>query len=305
MTREKALEIIGIDGDYTKDELKKKYHLLMQKTHPDVTKGHDYPYDAKDINVAYEYLLVHIGERLVTESGHEYSGHNDIKWNAPINEAAYTEREIYHNVEDAEGEVIGRAVIDSGKYMWTIDEDFDSFLASLYNCSKSIIAVDDERRNKDRSCDMFLQAEIAYLLVQQFVDAGLVMDMLGGSGKNREADNIYNVDASLEIENLYIDLEKGDILYPSRINRHRLYVKHVNGNEIGYISFKDDRLYYGIIPIIERRAVKVKMIISDSLVKRQGKRRYMNVDMSLKFLLENETKVIESINQKIDRLLNK
>lgn len=65
MTKKQALIIMGMDNNYTKEALKSKYHSLMLLTHPDAANDHSYPYEASDINVAYEYLLAHIGERLV------------------------------------------------------------------------------------------------------------------------------------------------------------------------------------------------------------------------------------------------
>ena len=53
---------MGMDNNYTKETLKSRYHSLMLLTHPDAAVAHDYPYEASDINVAYEYLLEHYGE---------------------------------------------------------------------------------------------------------------------------------------------------------------------------------------------------------------------------------------------------
>ena len=300
MTRELALKIMRVSQNYTKAELKSKYHSLMILTHPDAASEHDYPYEASDINVAYEYLLKHIGEKIDANSQKASRKKSPIKWNAPVNEAAYAPRDIYHNVEDEDGNVIGKAIIDSGKYIWIEDEDFSSFLSSLYNCSKSIISMHDETKDFDRSSDITLLSKLTYLLIQQFVDTSMILGLLTKADSN----NIYEVDAMLEITNPYVRLTDGATIYPARISEHRLYVKSQTGKEIGYLSFKDDRLYYGIIPIFERRACKIKMQVACATCKYLNHKKYVDVNLMLKLLDEDMTCVIESINAKIDKLLN-
>lgn len=300
MTREQALEIMRVGQNYTKSELKSKYHSLMILTHPDSAPDHDYPYEASDINVAYEYLLEHVGEKVAPHSDSTSYKSTTIKWNAPVNEGAYAPRDIYHNVEDEDGNIIGKATIDNGKYMWIKDEDFPSFLSSLYSCSKSIISVHDEVHDQDHSDDIALLAKLTYLLVQQFVDTSTILSLLTKANSS----NIYEVDAMLEITNPYVRLTDGVTVYPARISEHKLYVKSQTGKEIGYISFKDDRLYYGIIPIFERRACKVKMQVANATCKYLNRKKYVDVNMMIKLLEEDMTCVIESINHKIDRLLD-
>ena len=300
MTKKQALIIMGMDNNYTKEALKSKYHSLMLLTHPDAANDHSYPYEASDINVAYEYLLTHIGEKTSPKAKNTSHKSSTIKWNAPINDNAYASRDIYHNVEDEDGNIIGKATIDNGKYMWIEDEDFSSFLSSIYACSKSIISMHDEAHDQNHSDDMVLLAKLTYLLIQQFVDTSMILNKLTKTNNN----NIYEVDAMLEITNPYVRLTDGATIYPSRISEHRLYVKSGTGKEVGYISFKDDKLYYGIIPIFERRACQVKMQVANATGKYLNRKKYVDINMMLKLLEEDRTSVIESINDKIDRLLN-
>ena len=63
MNFERAIEILNLTFDYTSEDLKKNYHLLMRKYHPDANIGKSeedlkkLEEKAKEINEAYEFLL--------------------------------------------------------------------------------------------------------------------------------------------------------------------------------------------------------------------------------------------------------
>ena len=182
MTIKTALKILGLKAPYTEEDLKKTYRSLIVMTHPDSVKEHDYEYDASDINSAYEYLLSHKPSAIETEIQKTKTAQKKTNWNAEINNNAYLEREIYHEVEDGDGNVLGRVVIAKGKYTWCKDEDFSLFLLSIYNCSKKVISNYDEIAGRDRSLDIRLQGEIAYLLAQQYVDTKMILSMAENMG---------------------------------------------------------------------------------------------------------------------------
>lgn len=302
MTRQTALRILGIRSEYTVSELKKKYKELMLMTHPDMQKEAGYPYDASEINVAYEYLLKNQEYKEHRKEGNKKKKH----WNAPINSNAYAPRKIFHPVEDIDGMQIGLAVLDIGKYIWTKEEDFPLFLKSLYQCSKSIIASADEKNDRNRQNDITLLSEITYLLAGQFVDSDMVLKLLSkgkAQGEKSAEDDIYLIDAMLEMSHRHI-LRTGEILYPSKMSHHRLMVRNKRGEDLGYISFKDDRLYYGIIPMLEQRKALVKMIVHDNIIKRSNGKYYIHVDMQIKKYMKAESTALDSVNMRIDALLN-
>lgn len=160
MTKDKAFKILGLAGNSSLEDCKKRYRTLMLMTHPDMNEDHDYPYEASEINVAYEYLL--------------------------------------------------------------------------------------------------------HLAMDNAINGGA-----------------------------------------KQLTAHKLYVKNELGKEIGYISFKDDRLYYGIIPLLERRRALIKMVVKDARLRRLNQRKYMDVTMYLKLEQENREMMIDSINLKIDQLLER
>lgn len=300
MTNKKALKILGLKETYTEEELKKTYRSLMIMTHPDSANEYDYAYDASDINAAYEYLLKH-GE-IVHKKNQERKKKDKSQWNAVINNNAFYERDIYHEVEDADGNILDKVIIATGKYMWSKDEDFSLFLLSIYNCSKKIITDSDERTGRDRSQDIFLQGEIAYLLAQQYVNTSIILALTEDIGVDDDGLHMYKIKGMLERTDLRIKLTANEAIYPAAVQKHRLYVKSNNG-VVGYVSFKDDRLYYGIIPLFERKAVQVKMKLNgvkDSKYKKSG---LYDIEIIIKCLKEDETRMIEAINLKIEKLL--
>jgi len=55
---------------------------------------------------------------------------------------------------------------------------------------------------------------------------------------------------------------EGDYLFPAGIRDHRLYLKNAAGQELGYLSFRDDRIYYILIPLFEQRRVRVRIRVT-------------------------------------------
>ena len=59
----KAIKVLGLSSNFTEQELKKAYHNLMRKYHPDVnigeseTKRKELEEKAKEVNNAYDYLI--------------------------------------------------------------------------------------------------------------------------------------------------------------------------------------------------------------------------------------------------------
>lgn len=302
MTISKALTILGLDKTYTSEDLKKAYRALMILTHPDSGNNHCYAYEASDVNAAYEYLLKHKVEGKQDKS----KGDNKHKsvWDAPINNNAFTERDIYHEIEAQNGEIIGKAVIATGKYTWCKDEDFELFLLSIYNCSKKIVSENDEKTGRNRSGDIGLLGEISYLLAQQYVDTAMILSMLDNIGRDSDGLTMYRLKGMLEVTDYNIKLKDGEIVNPAGVSHHKLYVRNNNGI-VGYVSFKDDRLYYGVIPLFERKTVQVKMKVQLVQNSKRNKTGFYDLDIVLKLLSEDKNHMMESISMQIEDVLER
>ena len=77
-------------------------------------------------------------------------------------------------------------------------------------------------------------------------------------------------------------------LSPAYLKNHRLFVRNKTGKESGYISFKDDRLYYIIIPLLEQKSAQVKIKIPKKQYRLNTKKphNYKNIDFLLNSCLK-------------------
>ena len=115
----------------------------------------------------------------------------------------------------------------------------------------------------------------------------------------------YLREESYMLETVLNMLKEKDVLYPSRLNQHRLYLKNESGKELGYLSFFDDRLYYIIIPLFEQRRVLVK-IRAASPDCGKGKKKtsgYYRLHLWLKMPGDNPITSLENLNLQIEQLL--
>lgn len=339
-----AYEILGVADNADRNEIKRKYRELMHKVHPDacahntdtqqddIHNSDSYDYSAYEINEAYSVICEYIdsSSKKTFNTGysfydsHEYGNNMDSHfqysdwsassdkreygWDATENDNAYCNRSIYHYVEDYDGRNIGSFKIAHGRYIWTVEEDFKLFIRSIFECSEKLLG--DIERQLDKSCDadkkLVIQAELAYLIAQQFIAA---TDTLGKILTSLESDDseIFYVESMLEVMHGAPFIKAGMTLYPSGIRRHRLYLMTKSGQEAGYVSFRDDRLYYILIPILEQKRALVKIEVSrkqDRLNTRQPN-KYKNLDLWIKMEDNDDNKFPENINMQIEELLKK
>lgn len=86
----------------------------------------------------------------------------------------------------------------------------------------------------------------------------------------------------------------------------RAYLKDADGEELGYLSFRDDRMYYIVIPLFEQRRVRVRIQVSDAPAS-QGKGRnasfYQNLDLCIR-LDPSQQYLPENLNLRIAKILS-
>lgn len=335
MTRTKACQILGIAIDADITEIKKTYRQLMHQVHPDTDAFHTikYAYTAQEINEAYAFLCkVHNAQaksahprntdfsRKSSYSGKSSNTSNSTRtenasstppkkkrWNAPLNPTAYTERNIYHYVEDYDCSIIGSIVLHTGKFLWQPEEDFPLFLKSIMECSKKLLDQAEQESgytpNPARRTE--IQSKLIYLLAQQFINASETLKLLVKPSV-KETCSIYHIPAMLELSLQAPALPAGATLYPAAITRHRLYLKSSDGQNAGYLSFHDDRLYYIIIPLFEqhRAQVKIRIAKEQQQKKSRNSNRYKNLDFWLRVPHTAEGTFPENISLQIKSLLH-
>ncbi len=305
-------------------------------------KSYDYKYSAQEINAAYSFLCKNANlksqeniknkykntnstgyAKKDTESSHnnnsshansnnssydfKHSRNNKTVWKAEINPNAYTERNIYHYAEDSDGNVFGAFVIAAGKYIWNHNEDFPLFLKSMFDVSKRLLDGVEETKQHlvSDSIRLKFQAELTYLLSQQFIHFSAAMHDLLKLVSDKQTD-IFYIESMLELDPHPPVVRAGMTLYPAYLKNHRLFVKTKSGKEAGYISFKDDRLYYIIIPLLEQKRAQVKIEISkeQDRLNTRGQNKYKNIDFMIKLLPKSDKYFPENINTRIDELLH-
>lgn len=293
MTRREALKILGLSGNETETEIKKKYRSLMKRIHPDAlinkpdSKGSLSP---QTINEAYALLK---SSDSYTEPKKKTSTENAIK--APINPNAFSDRELLSYVEDSDGKNIGDFSLGRGKFIWQIEEDFPLFLKSIYLLSCELLD------NCERDCPKTvkyeereqIQAHLAYLLAQQYVDGSYTLNKLS----QKEDDDVYYIPSMLE-KLPGVRVHEGQNLIPAYIRNHRLFLNDISGNIAGYVSFKDDRFYYSVIPLFEQKRGMIKVKIS------KMEKRFISLDLWVK-IDTAKPGFPENINISIENLLKK
>lgn len=149
------------------------------------------------------------------------------------------------------------------------------------------------------------QAELAYLLAQQFIDGAESMEELLTPVDAGEDAETYYIPAMLEAGGTTAGLRAGMILYPAGVRAHRLYLKTKTGKEAGYLSFRDDRLYHIVIPLLEQKRAQVKIEVSRKQDRKNtnGKSKYKNIDFWMRIPRETTGTFPESIGLKIENLL--
>lgn len=348
MTRTQAYRVLGLTEDADRAEIKSRYRQLMHKLHPDSRseEKENYPYSAREINEAYGILVKGKGAKdsfirrtkESTTSKEEWEAKRQRRqkknWNAPENAHAYCIRNIYQYAEDADGAVIGEFVITEGKYLWTIEEDFPLFLKSIFECSNRLLHEIEARLGKSVREEVRLktQAELTYLLAQQFIDAPEMLEYFSEPKRKREAgqkknaerekdaeqnrkaetagqpeaeDEIYYFAAMLELMDTVHDMRAGTPLFPAALKQHRLFLKKQSGEAAGYLSLKDDRLYYILVPLLEqkRAMVKIQVVAKQDRANMRGRKRYKNLDFWIKVPQKYAGTFPESIGLQIENLL--
>lgn len=284
--------------------IKKKYRQRMLSAHPDVQPEEETEYSAQQLNHAYAYLKKngwydgHVSKKSYREKSR---APKTQVWNAPVNEQAWREREIYSYAEDSEGERIGYFKIATGKYIWRTEEDFSLFQKSIFACASQILEEVERKKQiyKRELLRVQTLASLVYLVAQQFLDSTALLKELGQEQKaDAEGNRIFLVPAMLELTG-NIRAAEGEVISPKRLTKHRLYVKNSQGEELGYLSFRDDCMYYVIIPLMEQRRVKVRMKAAEG-----KKTACQKLDFYVKLLEKDTTGMPESLNLQIEQLLN-
>lgn len=314
MTREEACRILGVSPGAAPDQIKRKYRQLMHRLHPDAGPSQEDLHLAWQVNAAYALLKRTWPAGDTSQAGPDAASgiSRHSAWDAPVNSHAYRERDILCCAEDSEGEVIGTFTAARGRYFWTTEEDFPLFLRSIYLCGKELLdEVDASLGRASSSCRSRFHADLTYLLAQQYIDASsLLKELAARTTSDREGQEIYYFPAMLETKGKGLPGLPGSLpadapLFPSGVRDRRLYLKDISGQEAGYLSFSDDRLYYVLVPLFEQRQVLVRLrAAGENASHNKRNAGYRRLHLWLKFKKEEDkSRLPESLNLQISQLL--
>lgn len=309
MTEREAYRILGLSPGTDDRELKRTYRKLIMQSHPD--SGNEAACDrARELNLAYAILKGAKAPERERPFQNDFAKRRQADrtgWNAPLNIHAFAEREILCYAEDPDGAPLGSFSIARGKYLWRIEEDFPLFLLSVYRCGKDLLDEADAalHRNSPSGRER-IQAELTYLLAQQFIDGAALLSQLAKKGPpDQSGEPVFYVPSTLEFSGPPIALEEDELLFPSVLRRHRLYLKRKSGKEIGYLSFPDDRLYYVVVPLLEQRRVRIRVQAAPRTPrpKKAAFPGYHRLHLWLKWNHRADALLPENLNLQIEKLL--
>jgi hypothetical protein len=288
----------------------------MMQVHPDnePSSRENYAYNAQEINIAYAILKKEIstGSNVVSHNrqSNTVDENKHSAWDAPVNIYAYREREILQYAEDYDGSAFGHFCIAKGKYLWKTEEDFPLFLLSLYQCGKQLLDEIDSTLNRRENPTLrkLVQIELTYLLAQQFIDGTALLEELTKEEKpDADGNRTFYIPSILELTRYDVKLKPEELLYPSRLREHKLYLKDQAGQELGYLSFLDDRLYYVVVPLLEQKRVQIKIQVTGIQHNKRRNRadRYHNLNVWIRFHKKDNKHLPENLNLQIEQLLEK
>ena len=163
MNRQQAMKLLGITQEDDEREIKRKYHKMISRFHPDSLNevGEAHIQRAQEINEAYRILSQSDSREMQNAYGTEAYGteahgtdnHKSGKreqhqeWSGEWNEATFIPRNIYLHYsmnlseeerKEAQGKLYYQAAC--GKYMWDPEEeDFALFLTSIRHAAAVLL----------------------------------------------------------------------------------------------------------------------------------------------------------------------
>jgi hypothetical protein len=296
MDVEYAIRILGISEEDDKAAIKKKYRRLMGQYHPDAVGSNEPELirKAQELNEAYHLLQKKNSEI-------KNSGSQKKEWAGEVNEKAFCERNIYlyYSMEHEEKLYYQAA---RGKYMWEPDEeDFRLFLASIYHLSTELLKRAEESAGIFQSEEEIsrirfdMQTKLVYDLAQQFISPVKILRKIEKPEWTEESGReVYLFQAFLEkqgsdqIFKRLENLKEREILIPRSFQGNKILVENKEGKMLGHLLFKEDYLYFLIIPLLKRKMAQVKIMVGEVTVKNRIRPRRVEVKLDFYFRMEKD-----------------
>ena len=275
MTRDDARIILEVEKDADLVSVKRQYHRLMLRFHPDAAASGEGDHKrAQEIIEAYRTIIGQNGDE----------PEQDSWWDAPIVASAPADRTVYVRYRFFDHEDLPASEVARGKFIWDPEmEEFSLFCRSILELSRSYADDADISAIKDRF----------HMLMQAYINPEYCIPRLNAPAYTDETGvTWYGFRGHVLIE----DREKADLTetgmpveFSFTGDRAYASIRTPAGEtaEIGALSFDEDHLYYVLLPMIRDGKTKVRARILD--VKKPVRKSRQGCKCLLQLEMENPT----------------
>ena len=309
MNREEAAGILGVRKGETAQEIRRRYHMLLHRYHPDAA-GADDPRSLEYSRKVIEAF------RFLKKEGLQHAVRSGSGWGVKENPAAYCARNIYME-DDLFGDSITLDIGEWGKYYWDPDvETFRMFLRSVgESANEQMEEIADQFRPGDREPDeetvMSIRAKLLHLLIQEFIDPYDCLDQMypyirrgGGPGQ------LYHVKCHAAADRSLPDAaagDQGDKEWKVYAQDLQLLAVSPEGEKVR-ILFEETSLNYVILPLFLFGSAHGRLKFLPGSVPGSARGRNNPCRNALLLLspdISKRTDPTARINQEIDETLKK
>lgn len=312
MNKQEAYKILGIEKGDTPKDIRRKYHLLMHKYHPDVI--------GQEEEKEREQLAAKLNEAfaVLRKAGFSSPKESVSDWGIRENALAYCKRKVF-----MEDQLFGDEItIDTGvegRYYWEPDlESFPMFLKSLGQTVAGLLdriheefVAEHGEEALDCIVDLIgtqikVKAKLLHLLIQEFVDPFEVIKELYPYN-NEKAEHLcaFRLKCVLKWNDPYASHEGVEeqrfVVHPTFSRLYALSEEQPTGQ----IQFEEDVLYYLVNPILTQNAATAEFVTDPAL--NVGRKKMPYVKGRLELLVDYHSKkdMTNLINKEIAAMLEK
>ena len=345
MNKQQAMELLGILPEDDSREVKRKYHKMISRFHPDTAseQSEEKIRRAQEINEAYQILRTVFGtenkkspNKWTANSGSERNRATTDRmasWSEDSNPEAFSARNIYvYYAMDITEEEKKHATenlfyqVARGKYIWDPkDEEFPLFLTSIRHATQELLEKAEGEAKKELKMDLseisrlkeqrfLVQARLFEYLSLQYIDPVKALKFLAKpESTDVRGQKTYHFRAFLAGERTSEEgralavLKEKEFLYPRTFHGNQIQIMNEKRQILGYLHMEDDRLYFCLIPLLKKQAARVKLLVRTVPEKKKRGGSKVKVDVDFYFRLEEEKYWCDSgeLNRKIEDVIKK
>ena len=320
MNQREACRILGIDGSETPLQIRRRYHMLLHRYHPD-SAGSD---DALNLEQSRSVIEAF---RFLKREGTRTGVKTSRDWGVWENNAAFCSRKIYME-DDLFGDPIVLATGSQGRYYWDPDlETFPMFLRSVGEAARDRMDEVSERLGPEADEPgeeeaIAVKGALLHLLIQEFIDPYACLDqMYPYICRNASTEDLYEIRCHILADPAVLKkLEQAGkgtdamtkegacdnrrCLEEVRICAadNRLEISLPDGSR-GKITFEESALYYVVIPLFLQGAVRYSLQCMEGRRGERGRAAYLNARLLLQVDRKKKTDLTGKINTRITQIL--